>query len=294
MNAILSYAWKTLACAVAYFVGSAIGGGLATATGMGLPALPSGAPASELALASSLSSLILGASLGPLAARLRAGYLLRVAILWLLTYVCLAVNTALEMSIFMTVGGRGGMLVVFLPATLACAAAAAALFRPKVPPESAAAVTAQFAGQFGPWSWLWRVAAAVLAFPVVYLAFGMMAGPFVLDAYHSGTLGLKLPPMGTIISMQFLRSTLFLIASLPAIAFWRGSRLRLALNLGLVHYVFVGLFGMLQAFWMPARLRVAHGLEIGADSFAYAALLVLLLARRAPAGTTTAVESTAA
>jgi hypothetical protein len=47
----------------------------------------------------------------------------------------------------------------------------------------------------------------------------------------------------------------------------------------------VGLFGLLQGSFLPMTLRIAHSLEIGADSFAYAASLVLLLAPRSAEST---------
>jgi hypothetical protein len=282
MKTLLSYAWKTLACTVAYMLGSMLGVSVAAALGVDLPSPPPGSQPTRLALFASLASLTLGASLGPLASGLRSRYLPRFAALALLAYLCLGVNTALETKIFTTVGGAAGMIVMFLPATLACAAAAAALFRPLARPEPAAALWSRFSAQFGASSWAWRLAAAIAAFPLVYLAFGMMVGPFVVDAYRDNAFGLKLPGWGQIIPMQFLRSALFLIASVPAIAFWGGSRLRLALSLGLASYVFVGLFGMLQAYWLPTAMRLLHGTELAADSFAYSALLVLLLVRRRP------------
>ena len=74
-----------------------------------------------------------------------------------------------------------------------------------------------------------------------------------------------------------MRSALFLLASVPALALWRGPRRRLAAALGLAHFVFVGLFGMLQASWLPGSMRLLHGAELLADSMTYAAALVLLL-----------------
>ena len=281
MKTIVSYAWKTLVCAVAYMGGSMLGAALATALGVSLPSMPGTKPA-QLALFAFLASLTLGASMGPLAAGLRSRYLARVAALALFAYVCLGVNTALETTIFTTVGGGAGIVVLFLPATFACAAAAAALFRPATARYTTAAPWSRFAAQFGAWSWAWRLAAAIVAFPVVYLAFGMMVGPFVVDAYRNQAHGLTLPGWGQIIPTQFLRSTLFLVASVPVIAFWGGSRRRLALSLGLATFTFVGLFGMLQAFWLPTAMRLVHGAEIAADSFVYATLLVWLLARPVP------------
>ncbi len=287
MKTLLSYAWKTLVCAIAYMGGSMLGAALASGLGVGVPSMPGTAP-ERLAVFAFLASLILGVSLAPLASGMRAPYLARWAALFLLAYVCLGVNTALETMIFTTIGGAPGLVVIFLPATLVCAAAAAILFRPGGV-GAVSAGWARFGAQFTGLSWVWRLAAAILAFPLVYLVFGMMVAPFVTGAYRNHAYGLTLPGWGQIIPMQLLRSALFLVASLPAIVLWGGSRLRLALSLGLAHYTLVGLFGMLQAFWLPVAMRLAHGLEIGADSFAYAALLVWLLTR--PAGTAGSVPA---
>ena len=39
-----------------------------------------------------------------------------------------------------------------------------------------------------------------------------------------------------------------------------------------------------ETFWLPTAMRLVHGAEIAADSFVYAALLVVLLARPVPGG----------
>jgi hypothetical protein len=121
---------------------------------------------------------------------------------------------------------------------------------------------------------------AWLGWPVTYFVFGACVVPFVLPYYTSGALGLQLPPVGTVFEVQLLRSVIFLAASLPFIALWKGSRLGLWLALGSAHAVVVGLYGIISATFLPMIMRVAHGLEITADSFAYAGLLVLLFAAR--------------
>ena len=50
--------------------------------------------------------------------------------------------------------------------------------------------------------------------------------------------------------------------------------------LGLAYWYLVGLFGLIQVTWMPLVLRIGHSFEIGADSFVYAAVLVLLFVPR--------------
>jgi hypothetical protein len=125
--------------------------------------------------------------------------------------------------------------------------------------------------------WLWRFILSIFAFPLAYLIFGMMVAPFVVDYYRHGIAGLILPPMSVILPTQMARSTLFLMASLPFIVLWKKSRGSLIFSLGLAHWLVVGLFGLVQALWFPPVLRVAHSLEIGGDSFAYAASIVFLL-----------------
>jgi hypothetical protein len=69
----LSYAWKTVVCALAYTTASALGAPLAAVLGAALPAMPPGTDPARLMRAAFIASLTLGASLGPLASGLRTG-----------------------------------------------------------------------------------------------------------------------------------------------------------------------------------------------------------------------------
>ena len=75
-----------------------------------------------------------------------------------------------------------------------------------------------------------------------------------------------------------VRSLLFFFASLPIIVFWQQSNRELFLKLGFALFILVGLLYMLAAFYMPLEIRVPHTLEILAGSFAYAGMLVVLVA----------------
>jgi hypothetical protein len=48
-------------------------------------------------------------------------------------------------------------------------------------------------------------------------------------------------------------------------------------TLGFVLFLLVGGLSLLQAIWYPPVFRIAHGLEILADSFAHAGVVVYLL-----------------
>jgi hypothetical protein len=88
-----------------------------------------------------------------------------------------------------------------------------------------------------------------------------------------------MPSQEEILLILLVRSGLFLLACLPIIITWRRSRWRLFLNLGFALFVLVGFLYMLGAYYMPPAVRVPHTLEILADSFTYAGLLVVLLAK---------------
>jgi len=140
-------------------------------------------------------------------------------------------------------------------------------------------------------AWTGRGLIAWLAWPVVYFSFGACIAPIVVPYYTNGSMPwLHLPPTSTIFVMQLVRSAIFLVASLPLIALWKGSRRGLWLGLGLAHAVTVGIYGLVAATFLPLAMRIAHGVEITCDSFVYAGLLVLLFGVSAAAKTTPAAE----
>jgi hypothetical protein len=122
----------------------------------------------------------------------------------------------------------------------------------------------------------WRIVAAGLSWPVIYFFFGMCIAPIVTPYYRAGIAGLRIPPLHVVIEAQLLRSILFLVATLPFVALWKGSRRNLWLALGIAHAFTVGLYGIAGGPFLPTILRVTHGIEMTCDAFAYAAVLVLL------------------
>jgi hypothetical protein len=249
------------------------------ALGLRLPAsMTEGTPA-QLFLRALWATPILVIGLGPLAARLGGSWAARFAALLLLMYLSLSLNSVLEIRVFTSMLKTGGSAFLLahgvLPALALCAALAlwfggAAGPRP-IP-------------RYGAAGWAWRIVVAVLAFPVAYFIFGGMVAPIVVPYYTGGgSIGLVIPPVAVIFRTVLARSSIFLIASLPAVLLWIGSRRGLVGAMGLAHAVLVGIFGMAQTHLLPPVLRITHSIEITADSFAYAAVLVWLFVLRSPA-----------
>ncbi len=100
---------------------------------------------------------------------------------------------------------------------------------------------------------MWRFLAAFLAFPLIYLTFGRLIAPLVIDYYEQGLFGLSLPGWNQILPILLIRSLLFLIACLPILITWQASKRKLFLTLGFSLFLLVGGLSMLQAYWMPAH-----------------------------------------
>lgn len=276
MRVAVHYLWKVPLCVLAYMVGMVGGGVLLPWLGMKMPDMPAQADPQLVALYTLIATVAIAAAVGPVARAIRGRYAVRWLALFLFAAVCLSINTGIEASIFTKVAGLPVAALGILPALL-LAATAALVFRPGKNGETESRSLGQFFASHSAGQWAWRILAAILAFPIIYFAFGMPVGVLIGDYYRQEQFGLILPPLGTVIVVQLVRSVLFLAATFPIVALWLGSRRRLILALGAALFVFVGLFGMIQAHWLPAHIRAVHTVEFLADSMAYALALAGLL-----------------
>jgi hypothetical protein len=181
----------------------------------------------------------------------------------------------------MTTGSPASALfnvLTVLPADLLCALAVAWLFKPPAGTPSFGAAARAFFRRRSVGQWAWRLVLAAVAFAPVYWLFGSLVYPITREYYEQEMFGLRTTTgWGQLLPVLVLRSTLFLLACLPVIVAWQRSTRSLWWRLGSALFVTIGLVYMLAAYWMPAIVRVPHSVEIAADSFVHAALLVLLL-----------------
>jgi len=271
------YVWRLPLCACAYVVGAVGGGALVKALAMPLPELPPQANEQTMGLCLILGSLALALGLVPLARRIRGGFTVRWLALAGLCYVCLGINTPIEAAIFTHMGGMTSIPVFSILPCLLFAAVMALLFKPVDQGDSFRTAAGRFCAGRTAGEWAWRLAAAIGVFPAIYWTFGLMIAPFVRPYYEQGQFGLALPSAGVIVLVQLLRSVLFLAATLPILIARSTPRRHLVLALGLAFYVLVGLYSMVQTYWLAPTLLVLHNLEICIDSMVYALALVFLL-----------------
>lgn len=264
-----------------FFVGIMLGGLLATALRLPPPTPPQGADMNAIALYSTLTTPLLALALAVLARNLAGSFWVRAPILALLMWIVYAVNTQLEAGLVSTyAAGFGYAVVMYLVAALFCGAAVALLFPPQNQQRNARETLVRYLAQHTALGWTWRLAVAAVAFMPIYFAFGLLVLPFTGEYYRQSMFGLVMPTIEQLLPILFVRSLLFGLACLPVIVLWQASARALWERLGLALFLLVGFVIMLYATWLPPYVRIPHTLEILADEFVYAGVLVLLLATR--------------
>ncbi len=270
---VAPYLWRIPLCAVIYFIAGHISGFLVIAAGFQFPEWP-GPEQGPSKLLFFLSAILLATFLAPLARGINGSLASRTLILATFTYVCFGFNNHLEALIFTTLGHFSTMTLYAIIPSLAIGAAVAVFIRP-----APASATTRFEGR-ALRSWWWRIPAVVILWQMIYYFFGMLASPFVIEAYQTSEAGLVLPSQAIIVSTQLLRSTLYLAVVIPVILAWTRSRRGLILSLGAALFATMGLVGLVESTFFPALLRVVHSIEILGDGMVYGWVVVALLAPR--------------
>lgn len=122
-----------------------------------------------------------------------------------------------------------------------------------------------------------RLAGVVLGYELLYFGAGLLVFPYVADFYATRTL----PPLGLVAGLQVPRALIFAASAW----LWLRTGPRAApLVLGIAFSVIGGIAPLLpENPYMPADVRLAHGIETGASNFLFGLLLGWLL-RAKPAG----------
>ena len=279
VKTILIFLGKLLLGAFAFGTGLLLGGMIAGITGLQPPTLPPGMDANATLITMLAASPLMVLALYFVGHELAGGWLARTAVLTLFTWIAYTLNNAIEAVFFSSyMTAPCFTLVNFAPAVLFCAAVTAWLFPSLYSDIPFMRAWREYFHQRKPGAWMWRLLVAALVFMPVYYLFGLCVEPLVGDFYRQGDYGLAAPPLRTLLLVLAGRSILFLFACLPVIIAWRGSVRRLWMSLGFALFVLVGLLYMLAGNWLPVPVRIIHSIEILADSFVYAGLLVWLLA----------------
>lgn len=267
--------WRSLAVALLYTAASAGTGGLImrSTAGMTTTATPA-----HLLATTFLSGLLLAIALGPVARLITAPRLRTMAVLANLVFLNMA-SVIIE-GYFFAPGLLPGALVprvLLLQAlTSAIAAIAIVLFFP----APAASTHQPERPERSPGSWAGRFVASAAAYLLFYYFFGAINYALVTGPYYESHGGLAVPPPGTVLAVEAVRSVLIIFSVLPLILSLNAPPKRAALRCGFLLFIVGGLLPLLtQTAAMPPLLLVASGVEIFFQNFLAGAVAGLLLQR---------------
>jgi hypothetical protein len=280
---MVKYAGKIFLCALSSMIGTFVGGMLSTALRLEQPKLPESVNLPLLGLLCFVAGIVLSVALAALSPSFRGNHASRFAIIAWFVFAWLGINNTIEASIFTSIGGGPTAIVSMLFLSVFVAGAVVLLFTNREREKSFSEVVRRFFHNRTAAQWAIRFSLAVLAFPVVYFFFGMPVGLMVGKFYQAQSFGLQLPSLDVVIGVQFIRSLIALLTALPILIAWTGSRHGFGWTFGLNLFVVAGLYGIMQAYWMPWTLRSIHTVELFLDSMVYAWLVAALLLPREPA-----------
>jgi hypothetical protein len=270
---------KGAVAALASLLGLVAGGIITAMLGLPTPGMPPQMDLNTLMPLLFLTQIVITIVLGECFQQLYRRYWQRMLSIWLCAYLLYYLLNTLDGLLFSPLPNLSTSIVSSIFPALFAAAVIALLWRHKTTDLSFTGNAKAFFITMKPGTLAWRLLVAWLAFPPIYFMMGRVVAPFVQHYYEdpSLNLGLTLPPLGTMLAMQGLRGALFLLAVLPIMAAWRGSRRTLWLWTGFVIFIQIAGTLIFQAYWLPAGLRIPHALELLADSFLQAGVYVLLL-----------------
>lgn len=280
---ILNYLWRLPLCGISFFIGMAVGGGLLPLLGFEAPAMPEGTDANTILIYFLFGSMLLAIPLSWVSEHLKRRFIGRWLILAALTWVIGAVSMVLESAFFMETGAVSSSqntlytILNFLLPSLALSGLVAAFFRPPLKEIEQKHRIGDYSRHRSFSAWLWRVGVALIAYPVVYIVFGLLVEPFVMDYYTIAEYELAAPTWEQLIPLQLVRSVLFLLVCLPVLIWWNGSKRTLWFSLGAGFFLLTAFMAVITAYWFPWQLRFFHGLELFADGVFYTGVLVWLL-----------------
>jgi hypothetical protein len=264
--------------------GTFAGGIFSSALHLEQPKLPGPINLQLMGMLSLIAGIVLSFALAALVRKLQGNRAIRFVFIAWFVFAWLGINNAIEASVFTTIGGGLSAAVTMLFSAVFIAGALALMFGGHETAISFFSEVHRFFVHRTIVQWVYRLLVAVLAFPVIYFIFGTPAGMIVDKFYRNQEFALQLPSsMVLLFGIQCFRGLVALLAALPLLVPWTDSRQRFIATFGLNLFAVSGLYGLLQAYWMPWTMRSVHTVELLFDSLAYAGMLALLLLPRPPA-----------
>jgi len=292
VKSILYYVWRIAACSFIFAFGLIASRLILHPLGLTPPRLPQQADESIAVYYLLSGSILLSLSLLPFAQKISGAFFTRFLSMFFFFFACFGISVSLESSIYSSIEGFDLMILILLLPIVLFSFTCISLTKSQPTSESFSQKSLRFFKSNTRSEWAWKILLAFLSFPVIYLLFGIIASPLVADYYRESSYGLAIPDIGTIMTVQLVRSLLFLMVTLPIMITWFGNRVQLVVMLGIAHFMFVFSYDIVLAYQLPIKLVLTHAIEILLDSMVYAWVMVKLLYSERSESTSAQMRST--
>ena len=292
VKSILYYVWRIAACSFIFAFGLIASRLILHPLGLTPPRLPQQADESIAVYYLLSGSILLSLSLLPFAQKISGAFFTRFLSMFFFFFACFGISVSLESSIYSSIEGFDLMILILLLPIVLFSFTCISLTKSQPTSESFSQKSLRFFKSNTRSEWAWKILLAFLSFPVIYLLFGIIASPLVADYYRESSYGLAIPDIGTIMTVQLVRSLLFLMVTLPIMITWFGNRVQLVVMLGIAHFMFVFSYDIVLAYQLPIKLVLTHAIEILLDSMVYAWVMVKLLYSERSESTSAQIRST--
>ena len=225
-------------------------------------------------------SLLLSSGFYFLTKNIAGSRMVKFLIIFLFIFIGFGIGVSIESSIYSDIESYNLVIIILFLPILLFSIVSSLIYEPKQVSESFTTNLLNFFKNHPKGKWIWKFILAIISFPIIYFFFGILVSPIVTTYYNELVKGLFLPKPQTIIFIQLIRSTLFLLTTIPIIINWTSSKTQLILALGFAHFVMVFAYDFYLAIVMPIELVLIHGIEILFDSFVYSWVLIKILNTR--------------
>ncbi|MFN2133888.1 MAG: hypothetical protein ACK2VD_25430 [Anaerolineae bacterium] len=277
VRSVWGIAWRSSLVALGYIAGLVVAGVIGGLLGFQV----SSDQSSSVSFAwLSLSALLLGWFLGPLAVRLALARWQHFA-LWASVIFFNLGAVAIEGAYFVP-----GLVPLPIPVLLvqqALAAAGAALAIMVLFAAPGQPISWWTALRQRPWhAWVWRFAVSAGSYVVLYYAFGALNYALVTQPYYASHAGgLSTPPPGQVIVAELVRAPLLMLSVLLFVLSARMPRRRLMVVTGMLLFAIGGIVPLvMQISSLPMLLLAASTVEIFCQNFGAGLVATDLLGAR--------------
>lgn len=214
-----------------------------------------------------LSGILIGATLGPIAAQMAASRF-RHWIAWVSVLLLNALSLGIEGAFYAPTLSPMATMPIAWSGYLVLQSSVTAGLITWLFGQNAGLTTLNPPRKRAWYSWAWRFVVSSFSYLLFYFIFGAMNYQLVTKPFYAAHVsGLAVPAPQTVLLAELVRAPLIVLSIVPLILLWKGEKSVLAILCGIILFVIGGVIPLLINTDLPDILRFASAVEIFFQNF---------------------------